>query len=191
MDSNERLEFIGDRVLGLLIAEWLIARFPKEREGALGPRLAYLVSRPSLAAIADAIGLPALLSVAPGEVKRGIRNRATVLADALEALIGALYLDGGLEAARAFIHQSFGPAMAAQEAAPPKDAKTALQEWALKRSVVLPEYRLVDRSGPAHAPEFVIEARVGEAVAQGRAASKRAAETAAALALLAALGSSK
>ena len=191
MDSNERLEFIGDRVLGLLIAEWLIARFPKEREGALGPRLAYLVSGPSLAAIAETIGLPALLAVAPGEVKRGIRNRATVLADALEALIGALYLDSGLDAAREFIHRSFAPVMAAQAASPPKDAKTALQEWALKRSVVLPEYRLVERSGPAHAPEFVIEARVGEAAAEGRAASKRAAETAAASALLAVLGSSK
>jgi ribonuclease-3 len=187
LKSNERLEFIGDRVLGLLIAEWLIARFPREREGALGPRLAHLVSKPSLAMIAERIGLPALLAVAPGEAKRGVRNRATVLADALEALIGALYLDGGLEASRGFIEKSFGPVMAAQDLSPPKDSKTSLQEWALKRSTVLPEYRLASRAGPAHAPEFVIEVRVGEAVAEGRAASKRGAEQAAAAALLARL----
>ena len=82
--SNERLEFIGDRVLGLIVAEWLIERFPQEREGALGPRLAALVSRPALAAIAEANGLAALLAVAPGESRRGVRERSTVLADALE-----------------------------------------------------------------------------------------------------------
>ncbi|HET9146861.1 MAG TPA: ribonuclease III [Acetobacteraceae bacterium] len=185
--SNERLEFIGDRVLGLLIAEWLIEYFPGEREGALGPRLAHLVARPSLSAIAETIGLPALISVAPGEAKRGVRNRSTVLADALEALIGALYLDGGLEPARRFIRQCFAPLIAAQQAAPPKDAKTALQEWALKRSTVLPDYQLVSRSGPPHAPRFIMRVSVGEASAEGEATSKRAAEQEAAASLLARL----
>lgn len=182
--SNERLEFIGDRVLGLLIAEWLIEYFPREREGALGPRLAHLVAQPSLAAIAETIGLPALISVAPGEAKRGIRNRSTVLADALEALIGALYLDGGLPPARRFIRKCFAPLIVAQQAAPPKDSKTALQEWALKRSTTLPDYQLITRSGPPHAPRFIMRVSVGEASAEGEAASKRAAEQEAAALLL-------
>ncbi len=117
--SNERLEFIGDRVLGLIVAEWLIERFPHEQEGALGPRLAALVSRPALAGIAERQGLAALLAVAPGEAKRGVRERATVLADALEALIGALYLDGGLAPARDFTRRMLGTAVEGQ-AGPPK-----------------------------------------------------------------------
>ena len=100
--SNERMEFVGDRVLGLLIAEWLAERFPHEQEGDLGRRLAVLVSQPVLADVAETIGLGEALSVAPGEAKAGVRRRATVLADALEAALGALYLDGGLELARAF-----------------------------------------------------------------------------------------
>ncbi|MGH7153904.1 MAG: ribonuclease III, partial [Acetobacteraceae bacterium] len=151
--SNERLEFLGDRVLGLLIAEWLVERYPEEPEGDLGPRLADLVSQPVLAGVAEAIGLPAALSVAPGEAKAGVKKRATVLADALEAAIGAIYLDGGLEPARAFVRRAWEPAMTAQ-AVPPKDAKTALQEWALAHGRDLPVYQEVGRSGPPHAPEF-------------------------------------
>ncbi len=143
--SNERLEFIGDRVLGLIIAEWLIERFPQEREGALGPRLAALVSRPALAAIAEANGLAALLAVAPGESRRGVRERSTVLADALEAIIGALYLDAGLGAARDFIRRVFA-GVVDQQFAPPKDPKTALQEWALKRALPLPAYEVLEQS---------------------------------------------
>lgn len=181
--SNERLEFIGDRVLGLIIAEWLIERFPDEREGALGPRLAALVSRPALAAIAEANGLPALLSVAPGESKRGVRERSTVLADALEALIGALYLDAGLGPARDFVRKVFG-GVVDQQFAPPKDPKTALQEWALKRALPLPVYTVLDQSGPPHAPQFIVQVKVGDAAAQGEAGSKRAAEQSAASLLL-------
>ncbi len=181
--SNERLEFIGDRVLGLVVAEWLIERFPEEQEGKLGPRLAALVSKPSLAAIAEANGLAALLSVAPGESKRGVRTQATVLADALEAVIGALYLDAGLPAARDFIRRVMGGAMENQFI-PPKDPKTALQEWALKRALALPAYDVVEQSGPSHAPHFVIRVRVGDAVGRGEAGSKRAAEQEAARALL-------
>ena len=181
--SNERLEFIGDRVVGLIVAEWLIERFPDEQEGALGPRLAALVSKPSLAAIAEANGLAALLSVAPGESKRGVRTQATVLADALEAVIGALYLDAGLEAARNFIRRVMGDVIEKQFI-PPKDPKTALQEWELKRALALPAYEVVEQSGPSHAPKFVIKVSVGDAVGRGEAGAKRAAEQAAALALL-------
>src|SRR5579862_9245059 len=98
--SNERMEFIGDRVLGLLIAEWLAERFPHEQEGELGRRLAALVSQPILAQVAETIGLGEALSVAPGEARAGVKRRATVLADALEAVLGAIYLDGRLEPAR-------------------------------------------------------------------------------------------
>jgi ribonuclease-3 len=181
--SNERLEFIGDRVLGLIVAEWLIERFPKEREGELGPRLAALVSKPALAAIAEANGLAPLLAVAPGEAKRGVRERSTVLADALEALIGALYLDGGLAVARDFIRRVMGDVVDRQFI-PPKDPKTALQEWALKRALALPAYEVVAQSGPSHAPHFVIRVTVGDAAASGEAGSKRAAEQEAAAALL-------
>lgn len=181
--SNERLEFIGDRVLGLIIAEWLIERFPQEREGALGPRLAALVSRPALATIAEAQGLAAFLAVAPGESKRGVRERSTVLADALEALIGALYLDAGLGPARDFIRRVFA-GVVDQQFLPPKDPKTALQEWALKRALALPAYEVLEQSGPPHAPQFVVQVKVGETAAKGEAGSKRAAEQSAASLLL-------
>ena len=177
--SNERLEFIGDRVLGLLVAEWLGERFPGEQEGALGRRLALLVSQPVLADIAEQAGLNAVLTVAPGESRAGVRKRATVLADAMEAVIGALYLDGGLEAARLFVRRSFAPAMDGQPQ-PPKDAKTALQEWAQGRGLPLPNYVMVSRDGPPHAPDFTISVTVAGQTATGRAGNKRAAEMAAA-----------
>jgi ribonuclease-3 len=173
--SNERLEFIGDRVLGLLIAEWLAERFPDEQEGELGRRLASLVSQPVLAQVAETIGLGEALSVAPGEARAGVKRRATVLADALEAALGAIYLDGGLEPAREFVRRAWDGAMTAQ-AAPPKDAKTALQEWAQKHGLELPEYVVSARSGPPHAPVFEVTVTVGEWRGTGTAGSKRAAE---------------
>src|SRR6201999_554235 len=112
--SNERLEFIGDRVLGLLIAEWIAERFPDEQEGDLGRRLAALVSQPVLAQVAETIGLGDALSVAPGEARAGVKRRATVLADALEAALGAIYLDGGLDAARDFIRRTWHETMIGQ-----------------------------------------------------------------------------
>ena len=181
--SNERLEFIGDRVLGLVVAEWLIERFPSEQEGKLGPRMAALVSKPALAEIAQNHGLAPLLNVAAGEAKRGVRNQATVLADALEAIIGALYLDAGLDASRKFIRRVMGDVVDKQFI-PPKDPKTALQEWVLKRALPLPAYEVVEMSGPSHAPHFVIKVSVGDAAGRGEAGSKRAAEQAAAQALL-------
>ncbi len=184
--SNERLEFVGDRVLGLLVAEWLAERFAAEDEGALGRRLAHLVSGPVLAGIAARLALPAVLAVAPGEARAGVGKRASVLADAMEAVIGALYLDGGLAAARDFVRAAFATEMANQSA-PPKDAKTALQEWAQGRGLPLPAYALISRAGPPHAPEFEIAVTVGgERVGEGRgrAGTKQAAEQAAAADLL-------
>jgi ribonuclease-3 len=181
--SNERLEFIGDRVLGLAVAEWLAERFPREQEGELGRRLAYLVSQPVLATVAETIGLAAALSVAPGEARAGVTKRATVMADALEAALGALYLDGGLDVARDFVRRAWNDAMTGQ-AEPPKDAKTALQEWAQKRGLELPVYAVTGRSGPPHAPEFIITVSVGAMSGSGSAGNKRAAEQLAAEALL-------
>lgn len=181
--SNERLEFVGDRVLGLLIAEWLAERYPKENEGGLGRRLAILVSQPVLAEIAETLGLAACLSLAPSESKAGVRKLATVLADATEALIGALYLDGGLEAARSFVRRAWDDTMVAQ-IAPPQDAKTGLQEWAMQRGKPLPFYEVVSMEGPSHAPSFVISVAVGGKVATATAGSKRSAEQAAAAELL-------
>src|SRR5476649_1931425 len=181
--SNERLEFIGDRVLGLIMAEWLAERFPREQEGDLGRRLAFLVSQPVLAGVAETAGVEASLSVSPGEAKAGVAKRATVLADALEAALGALYLDGGLDAARNFVSRAWNDAMTVQ-ADPPKDAKTTLQEWAQKRGLELPAYEITGRSGPPHAPEFTITVTVGANDALGIAGNRRAAEQAAAEALL-------
>lgn len=181
--SNERLEFIGDRVLGLTVAEWLAERFPREQEGDLGRRLAYLVSQPVLASVAESVGLAAALFVSPGEAKAGVAKRATVLADALEAALGALYLDGGLAAARDFVRRAWHDAMTTQ-ADPPKDAKTALQEWAQKRGLDLPAYQITDRSGPPHAPAFTVTVTVGSSEATGAAGNRRAAEQRAAEALL-------
>lgn len=182
-DSNERLEFIGDRVLGLLMAEWLAERFPREQEGDLGRRLAYLVSQPVLALVAEGIGLGAALSVAPGEARAGVKRRATVLADALEAALGALYLDGGIERAREFVRRAWEPPMSAQ-VEPPKDAKTRVQEWAQKQTRDLPAYRVTARSGPPHAPEFTVTVNVGGLSGTGVAGSKRQAEQLAAAELL-------
>ena len=185
--SNERMEFVGDRVLGLLIAEWLAERFPREQEGDLGRRLAMLVSQPVLAVVADAVGLGETLSVAPGEARAGVRRRATVLADALEAALGALYLDGGLDRARDFVRRAWTGVMEAQTA-PPKDAKTALQEWVQARGLGLPEYVVASRVGPPHAPEFVVTVAVGGFSGSGTAGSKRAAEQLAARNMLQVLG---
>ena len=181
--SNERLEFIGDRVLGLLIAEWLIERFPLEQEGELGPRHAMLVSRNVLGEIAVEAGLSAALSIAPNEARAGVASLTNVLADATEALIGAMYLDGGLDPARRFIRQAWLPAIESQRK-PPKDPKTALQERLMARGRPLPIYRLVSRTGPSHGPSFIIEVAAEGHTGTGTAGSKRLAERLAAADLL-------
>jgi len=183
LDSNERLEFLGDRVLGLCIAEWLAERFPQEREGDLGKRLATLCSQDIIAPIAEAMGLAAALRVPPSEGRTGLRARATVLADALEAVLGALYLDGGLEVARATIRREWETAIAL-DATPPVSAKNRLQEWTLGRGLGLPEYSPISTLGPSHAPVFVVNVTAAQRSAEGMGDSKRAAEQAAAQAWL-------
>jgi ribonuclease-3 len=180
----ERLEFLGDRVLGLVIAHALLETFPKEREGDIAKRHARLVSREALVHVAQAIGLGAHIRLSKGEAEAGSRGSEAVLADVAEAVIAALYLDGGLEAARRFIGARWQPLIAA-DAAPPRDAKTRLQEWAQARGLGLPGYTEVSAKGPAHAPERVIEVRVpGHPPASGVGRSKREAEQTAARALL-------
>ena len=187
--SNERLEFVGDRVLGLLMAEWLVERYPVEQEGELGRRLAHLVSQPVLARVAEAIGLEAALVVSPGEASAGVKKRATVLGDALEAGLGAIFLDAGLGPAREFVRRVWREAIETQTA-PPKDAKTRLQEWALARGSALPAYAVTARSGPPHAPAFTISVAAAGRSGTGTAGSKRAAEQIAAEDLLRALAAS-
>jgi len=181
----QRLEFLGDRVLGLVVAGMLYRTFPREAEGALAKRLAALVRRDALAAVAGDLGLGQLVRVSKGEDEAGGRENPSLLADALEAVIGAIYLDGGLAPAEAFIRRHWtAPLIAARK--PPQDAKTRLQEWAQAAGRPLPVYTLLSDEGPRHAPTFAVEARVeGLAPARGNGSSKRAAETAAAQALLA------
>ena len=181
--SNERLEFIGDRVLGLLMAEWLLERYPGEQEGALGARLAHLVSRTMLVEVAGAFELTDSLSVAAHEARAGVQATASVLADAMEAVLGAVFLDGGLSPARKIVRKGWSSLLEAQ-ARPPKDPKTALQEWVLARGQALPVYKVVVAEGPSHAPSFVVEVEAGGQSGSGRAGSKRAAESAAAASLL-------
>ena len=180
----ERLEFLGDRVLGLVVAEWLLERFPNEKEGALAKRHAGHVRREALAAAARRIGLGRHLRLSPGEETAGGRDNDTILADACEAMIGALYLDGGLEPARRFVRTQWAEVID-EPGGPPAEPKTALQEWAQGRALPLPAYTLLERSGPDHAPRFLVRATVaGRGQADGEGGSKRVAERAAAAALL-------
>ena len=181
--SNERLEFIGDRVLGLVMADWLIERFPEEQEGELGPRHAHLVSRKVLAMIAERAGLSEALAIAPNEARAGVGQLANVLADAMEAMIGALYLDAGLAAAQRFVRGAWTSSMDAL-VLPPKDPKTGLQEWLMARGLALPIYHVMERSGPSHDPEFIISVSACDRTGTGRAGSKRVAERLAAAELL-------
>jgi ribonuclease-3 len=187
LDSNERLEFVGDRVLALLMAEWLAERFPAEREGDLGKRLAALVAQDALAKVAAALGLAPALRIPPNEERSGVRNRASVLSDAVEAILGAIYLDGGLQPARELVRREWAPLLEAS-ARPPVSPKTRLQEWSLGRALGLPEYMLVSTTGPSHSPIFVVRVLAAGQEADGTGESKRAAEQAAAERLLAQLG---
>jgi ribonuclease III len=180
----ERLEFLGDRVLGLVIADLLWRGFEHEQEGPLTRRLTHLVRRDALARVAAAIGLDRHLLLSPSEAAAGAARNPGILADVLEAVIAAIYLDGGFAAAVAFIERFWEP-LIGEMSAPPSDAKTVLQEWAQARGLPLPAYELVATSGPDHAPHFTVAVRVaGQAETSATAASKRAAETAAAAVLL-------
>jgi len=183
-ESYERLEFLGDRVVGLLVADMLYQRYPNEAEGALARRHAALVRRDALARVAEEIGLGAHLVMSKGEEDAGGRSNPALLSDVCEALIGALYLDGGLEAARRFVERHW-PAMMEEAVAPPKDAKTTLQEWAQRRGRPLPKYETVAAEGPDHNPMFRVRVTVeGLPPAMATGPSKRAAAQAAAQTLL-------
>ncbi len=183
----ERLEFLGDRVLGLIVAELLWRRFPAEAEGELTRRHTHLVRRDALAEVARAVNLGSRLIVSPGEDAAGLRENSSVLADVCEAVIAALYLDGGLPAARHFVERRWEARLAALSE-PPRDPKTTLQEWVQARGLPLPAYRTVAAEGPSHRRRFTVTVNIeGLDRATASGPSKRAAETAAAAAALAAL----
>lgn len=180
----ERLEFLGDRVLGLVVAEWLLDRFPDEPEGSLARRHTALVRAETLSAVARRIDLGRYMRLAPSEQDARGKVNPGLLADACEAVIGAMFQDGGLEPPRRFIRSAWADAVESA-ASPPQDPKTALQEWAMGRSLGLPVYETVSRSGPDHAPVFEVRVTVkGKAPATARGASKRIAEKQAAEELL-------
>ncbi len=182
--NYQRLEFLGDRVLGLVIADWLLALYPGEAEGVLNQRFSALVRRETLAEIALKLGIDKTIKVAAGAETEGTRQKETVLCDVCESLIGAIFLDRGYTAAETFIHQHWAD-LTDQGPNTFKDAKGQLQEWAQARAKNLPEYDIVHRSGPDHNPLFTIKVTVaGCGSAQAKGVSKRIAEQAAAKALL-------
>ncbi len=182
--SYQRLEFLGDHVLGLVISDMLFRSFPKADEGELSRRLADLVRKETCAEIAVSIELGAAIKLGSSEVNAGARKRPAILADVCEALIGAVYLDGGYAAAAALVERLWQERMRAT-AQPLRDPKTVLQEWAQARGLPTPAYREVARSGPDHSPEFRVAVQLPNfAPAEGLGRSKRAAEQAAAAAML-------
>lgn len=184
--SHERLEFLGDRVLGLVVARTLLDRYPGEAEGSLNLRLVQLVRAETLAEVGAALGAEAWLREGAGVSDLPVTQ--SVLADTVEALIAALYLDGGLDAAERFVRRHWA-GLLDREPRPMRDPKTALQEWAQARGLALPSYRLVATEGPDHAPRFEVEVSVGNAAAMaGEGSSKRAAEQLAAERMLQGLG---
>jgi len=183
-DNYERLEFLGDRVLGFTIADWLYALFPDEPEGKLSRRLNVLVSRGTCAEIGREIGIAPHMRLGKQALSDGAFESDNILGDMVEALIGALWIDGGLEAAQAFIRVAWADRVDRRDKAP-KHPKSSLQEWAAANDRKAPAYELVGRSGPQHAPTFVVAVSIkgiGEARAEGL--TKQDAETAAAEALL-------
>ena len=184
--SNERLEFLGDRVLGLVVAENLHALYPHDAEGALALKFNAMARGAACARAAEAAGLAEHIILASSERASGGRQKLAILSGACEAVIAALYLDGGMEAARAFIER-YWTEMFETLSADMRDAKTRLQEWAQAPGRgVSPVYNLVGREGPDHAPRFVVEVTVaGQPSERGEGGSKREAEQAAAALLLA------
>jgi len=185
LQSNEVLEYLGDAVLDMLVAEALVACMAKAGEGTLTRLRAKLVAEASLAQAAREIGLGEHLRLGRGEEAQGGRERPGLLADALEAVIGAVYTDGGLEAARAVVHRLFGPRLAQAAATEGLDPKSRLQEVVQARRHLTPSYRLRRAWGPDHDRQFEVECLVGdEVVGTGRGRSKKEATMAAAAAAL-------
>lgn len=182
--DNERLEFLGDRVLGLAIAEMLAETMPEAREGELARAYNRLVRGETCARIGRELGLGLHLLLSGAEADSGGRDKDTILADAVEALLGAVFLEAGFTAARAVVHRLWRR-RGEQVSRLAADAKSALQEWAQGQGLALPEYVEIARDGPDHAPRFTAEVRIrGRESARGAGASKRAAEQAAASELL-------
>ncbi|MBU6155368.1 MAG: ribonuclease III [Alphaproteobacteria bacterium] len=184
LEDNERLEFLGDRVLGFLIAEMLVQRFPRETEGALALKLNALVRMETCARVALACGLDRALIMSPSEARGGGRQKPAILGDACEALIAALYLDGGIDVARRFVMTHWTPLLDGV-LGDLRDPKNALQEWAQSHKLGTPVYRVARREGPDHAPRFTVEVMVGShPPASGEGTSLRSAEQDAARKLL-------
>ncbi len=182
--SYERLEFLGDRVLGLTIAEALYQQYPKEAEGQLALRFSALVKAKTLARVAEVLGLGDHLILSRGEEINGSRHKPSLLSDACEALIGALFIDGGWSVARGMVVAHWSLLMT-EAVTPPQDARTALQEWAQKNALPLPVYTTLDVTGPGHELVFKVEVRVtGHPPQVGTGPSKRVAGKAAAELLL-------
>ena len=172
----QRLEFLGDRVLGLLIAEHLFRAHPGDEEGQLTHVLSSLVRSEACSEAGDTIGLSDLVIIGSGERAKGMNLNRTVLGDAMEALVDAIYLDSGLDEARAFVLRCWQSQLKAPKLAA-KDSKTFLQEWALARALPIPAYRIISREGPEHEPVFVVSVEVKDRPpAEGTAKAKRAAE---------------
>lgn len=189
--DNQRLEFLGDRVLGLVMAEALLDRDKMATEGQLAPRFNALVRKETCADVAREIDLGAALKLGRSEMLSGGRRKLALLGDAMEAVIAAVYQDAGFDAARDMIIRLWGNRISTVKA-DARDAKTSLQEWAQARGQEPPKYIETARSGPDHAPQFTIEVRMGDGAAESASAgSKRQAEQAAAKSLLARLESSK
>jgi ribonuclease-3 len=183
-ENNERLEFLGDRVLGLAMAELLIETDETAQEGELARRFNRLVRRDACARVGRHIGLGAALRLSASEAESGGRDKDTILADAVEALLAAIFMEAGYDEVRAVVRRIWLPLLDGMPARV-TDAKSALQEWAQGRGLSLPEYVTMGREGPDHAPVFTTEVRIdGREPARGSGASKRAAEQAAARAIL-------
>jgi ribonuclease-3 len=192
-EHNERLEFLGDAVLSLAVSELLYERFRGSDEGDLTRVRAHLVREDSLHRAALALGLPELMRLSDGEARGGGAQRASILADAVEALIGAVFQDGGYAQARGMVQNLFGDIIQATEVDSwSKDAKTELQEWLQARRIAVPAYRITATHGQAHAQTFEVECAVAAlALAErGEGKSRRAAEQAAARRMLEALKAS-
>jgi ribonuclease III len=185
--SNERLEFLGDRVLGLTVARHLLERFPRAREGELAPKLNSVVSRETCAAVGEAMGLAPLIIVDRAERGEGGSLQPSLVSNAVEALLGAIYLDAGEAAAERCILHHFRAALQSTETLA-RDPKSELQEWAQGEGLPAPTYRHEGRAGPDHAPRFSVTVFVeGHDPSHGEGASKQDAERAAARSLLARL----
>ncbi len=172
----QRLEFLGDHVLGAVVAAMVFRQYPHDTEGKLSLRYNRLVCNATLSEIALELGIDRHIVMGGGEARSGMRRNPSILADVLEALIGALYIDGGFATAGAFVRRAWGARLDCGDGLR-RDGKTRLQEWAQERGLPLPDYRLLEQTGPSHAPLFTVEMRVeGFGSVRAEGASRRAAE---------------